>query len=601
MSTIPSQSVENKKEDTNIGSSNEAGTLNSFLRKGFTVEQAVLELVANSLDSFDNLNKSSHPNITETIYFDVGYSETLMMDNAAAMDWDDLETYWDFNRENHSSDNSRGVSGIGGKVALIIASGIKKVKGWTVKPGQLGNSFTADFEEMYKEGKYIGKVQRQKMTEDEMRKFYKMYQDRGMLNEAGQAHGTVLFIPTNDKFRNILIQNFIEPAQCEINPLYRIGSVFGSDKVQFVFNDYETGKSSLNMYDYFGFEQKDYYRGFDTFDIEFWRDEKKKQDRFLYKSEQEGYIEFPVNGRGCAKEAVFGTDVESTIGQKLIAKLQLNVGLLRDKKIFDEEKPELIGGGVIETDYHVSTIGYVGSQNAQAANAVKNKFNDEFLSLTRIRRNKQIIGVCATERPVGTARGSGPSLFKHKLMQSELSLKPVSKQKHDENPLDGISGAQENKNQHNPESLPKNLVRLIDYLVTEKGNSVWNWMGDMVKNKNPSPPKKADEAKKEREEAKRAAEATRQKKLEEEAAKKKLEEEAAKKKKAEETAAASKQVDNTKKADDVGKQNVGPFRRGAVEGGELIDELQRVLASVKRGEQYKGLHVELFNNLGKIQ
>lgn len=597
MSTIPSKSDEKEHNNTNIGSSNEAGTLNSFLRKGFTVEQSVLELVANSLDSFDNLNKNSHPNITETIYFDVTHSNTLVMDNAAAMSWDDLEKYWDFNRENHSSDYSRGVSGIGGKVALIITSGIKNITGWTVQPGQIGHSFSANFEEMYKEGKYIGKVTRQKMTEDEMRKFYKMYQERNMLNENGHAHGTILFIPTNDKFRNVLIQNFIEPAYSEINPLYRIGSVFGSDKVRFVFNDWEKGKHSLNMYDYFGFEQKDYYLGFDTFDIEFWRDEKKKQDRFLYKTQCDGYIEFAVNGRGCAKEPVMGTDVESTIGQKLIAKLQLNVGLLRDKKIFDEEKPELIGAGYIETDYHISTIGYVGSQNAQAANAVKNKFNDEFLSLTRIRRNKQIIGVCATERPVGTARGSGPSNFKHRLMQSELSLKPISKQKHDENPLDSISGAQENKNQHNSESIPKNLVRLIDHLVTEKGNSVWNWMVEMVKNKN-QPPKKADDVKKEKEEAKKAAEAAKQKKAEEEA-KKKADEVA--RKKAEEEAKKAEEDANKSKEQNVIVQNVQGFRRGGVEGNEVFTEIERVRAKINKKQVYTGAFVELFNILRKIE
>jgi hypothetical protein len=105
-------------------------------------------------------------------------------------------------------------------------------------------------------------------------------------------------------------------------------------------------------------------------------------------------------------------------------------------------------------------------------------------------RNNQEIGLIPPEVSVGSARADGCAYLKIKLVQCEVSFNPVSS--HD-NLQDKIMNVQENKNQHDGESLPVNFTRLIAEIKDKKAVEIWRSLEAMANAKYqedhpPSPP-----------------------------------------------------------------------------------------------------------------
>ena len=93
------------------GNIDEHGYLNGLNTKGFNVPKSLLELVANSIDA-----KATR------IDFKVLEHHTLIIDNGTGISIDNTRHMFSMHRENHSNDNSSGIAGVGGKIALMIAS-----------------------------------------------------------------------------------------------------------------------------------------------------------------------------------------------------------------------------------------------------------------------------------------------------------------------------------------------------------------------------------------------------------------------------------------------------------------------------------------------
>ena len=101
-------------EKTNIqcGSFNERGFINSLKRKGFNFNRSVSELIQNSIDSGATFVK----------FIKNGDEEFILMDNGKGMTKLNLINMWDAYRENHTDDESGGVSGLGCKPSTFILS-----------------------------------------------------------------------------------------------------------------------------------------------------------------------------------------------------------------------------------------------------------------------------------------------------------------------------------------------------------------------------------------------------------------------------------------------------------------------------------------------
>ena len=93
------------------GSLNETGIIKSFKRQGFNHSKCIMELVANSIDAGAN-----------SIEFRVDRNYIYIIDNGRGMTKENLRDMFDLFRENHLSEKSMGISGLGGKVATCILS-----------------------------------------------------------------------------------------------------------------------------------------------------------------------------------------------------------------------------------------------------------------------------------------------------------------------------------------------------------------------------------------------------------------------------------------------------------------------------------------------
>jgi hypothetical protein len=297
--SIPSNANEIINEYFTTGSVNHRGLLEGNNSLGFTTELNITELDANSKDAFIKLNTMYLSEYQPKILWDVKLSNSYISDNASGMTRQDLEHFWDYFCQNHANDITSGRSGIGGKVALQLLSNQTEVEGFTSTLGGELLYFKVPFKQMLETGEIKDMIKFRTATIDEKSKIYNYYKDNKMLNQKGEFHGTQFIFPKNEELRDILSENYKEPALCNLNPLYREGVVFGNEVIEFIYKDFETGEHQLTMYDYFGGNKTDYYLGFDENIIEVWQDLKKPTYfRFLSKNDNNEYIEYPKSGSG---------------------------------------------------------------------------------------------------------------------------------------------------------------------------------------------------------------------------------------------------------------------------------------------------------------
>ena len=94
-----------------IGSFNESGFIKNFDRHGVNENMASLELASNSIDAG-----------ADTIDFVVCNDSIKLIDNGKGMDDKEIVNMADLYRSNHMLEESIGISGIGGTMALCAYS-----------------------------------------------------------------------------------------------------------------------------------------------------------------------------------------------------------------------------------------------------------------------------------------------------------------------------------------------------------------------------------------------------------------------------------------------------------------------------------------------
>ena len=610
----------------NIGEICERGYLESMMRKGITPELAFSEMVGNTMDAFDAYDKK-YPNnhINKQFRCENGQKETRMFDNAIGMTVDETVRMLKLQHENHAHDTSRGVSGVGAKIAMINLSNKTPVKICTRQPGATrGHTITIPWDKIYTDYKYTGMMKglMKNMTEEEERIFYEERKRNGMLNEKGEAHGTTFeFIKSNSILRDVIIRNMKSiktlndennekkvkkvkkvknekkenKSKLTINPLNRIGCVFGRDKVKITCKDYELGEFNMNMYDYFGGNPEEYYLGISTYPIEHWYSKEQNEDRFIYR-DGDTVLEITKSGNGYHKKPE-----ESTINMQGYIKVGINplkVGLRCDKNIFDYDNPKLITAENITCEYNDIHVGD----------------DKKFLGSTRLVRNGQIIGYIRSEVKISSARGGGQTYFSTLVVQSELLSNPLSTQGN--NPQDRIFGVQEIKGYINPSSHPLNLSRLVEHLRLCKSNEIWEMFQKKVNERQEVEDEVEDE------EVEEEVEEV-EDEVEDEVEEVKVPEvpevevvevkvvsepvvevvevkvvsepvvEVVEVKVVSETVVEEEKVEESKKT--IKPHEVGPFRRGGVTGKELIQEMERFIKMIDPESIYIDRCIEIYN------
>ncbi len=298
------------------------------------------------------------------------------------------------------------------------------------------------------------------MTEEEKAWFVQHRQENGMIAEGGEAHGTTLQYSTNDMLRDLIHANFLPIAESELkDPLDRIGCVFGHDDVAVSYKDYERGMLQLDMYNYFGLPQSHFYKGYSEVPVEQWTSHDLTHHRFIWRRGEQPW-EINKNGRGYSKD--LGLSTKNLQGYTHVGNYTVKVGLRRDNQVFDITNPRPIGGEKRIDSY---TMLHIGD-------------DPKFLAANKLVRNNQVIGLIPPEISSGSGRsGDGWNNFRMNIMQCEVLFNPVSSQL---NPMDSAQNVQENKNQHNGDSLPSNFTRLIKEIKTEKAKEVWEYFQGLL-------------------------------------------------------------------------------------------------------------------------
>ena len=426
------------------GDINERGYVNSFKRRGFTPAKCLLELGANVLDSMDKMPQSSIKGLT----FVVEREYIKMIDTAGGMNKDGATAMFSIHNENHSSDSSRGVSGLGAKPSMFILSQETPVDIYTRKIDGDFIHICAPWDEIWRLGKYTGMVKITSMTEEEKEVF---------MAERETSHGTTIRFRYNDILKNIIEANFTSSTSSELtNPLDRFEFVFGRDDIVMLYKHYEDGIKELEQYNYFSGTDADFYRGRSEATIHQYT--RGTDTRFIWMKGDE-MMEILKRGSGVAKTAALS--VANLIGYTCIGKYTIKTGLRVDSEIFNPIQPAFPQNGAFG----------------------KNINNDTFLGSYKLVRNNQLIGlVLPPDHTIAAARGAAESWLKHILVQTDISFNPISSQN---NAQDMAMNIQENKNQFDGTSLPKQFTRLVKSIHEEKAAEIEAYFIEMTR---PVPP-----------------------------------------------------------------------------------------------------------------
>ena len=173
------------------GKIDERGYMNAMNKKGFNSSRALSELYANALDA--GAKKIVAKIVDKFIW---------IIDDGQGMDISGHENLWDAQRENHSDDNSTGVSGFGAKPSTKQLSKNTTVSYYSkTKDGNYCKSVTP-WGKMVSEGKYTGMIKITEMNSDEIDKFVKLCHGKS---------GTIIQFEYNYFIRDEILKQFNDP------------------------------------------------------------------------------------------------------------------------------------------------------------------------------------------------------------------------------------------------------------------------------------------------------------------------------------------------------------------------------------------------------
>ena len=449
-------------EIVQVGRIDESGYLNGFGRRGFTFPKCILELIANILDAMENVEYSTEN--PPTILFEESHTHTRLIDNASGMGVDAATNMFAMHRENHAGTPRRGVSGIGAKPSLSILSNKTDVQIYTHTHNGPYLKIIVPWAQIHREGKYTGMVSIQQMSDIEITEFNNERACNKMLNASGYAIGTTIVFKNNDKLHNVIEDNFTIKSDLQ-NPLDRISVVFGRENVNILYRRAgDTDARLLQLYNYFDGLQSNYYKGINEEVIEQWNSRTTDDVRFIWsRSDGEDY-EIEKKGRGYATTI---SEVNNNLsGFKRVGKYTITTSMRYDPAIFNSEAPAEI---TAEDKMNTYDAKYLDSEN---------KINKNYLTHYKLVRNNQVIGLIAPpDISTNNARANGQARFYIQYLQTYILFNPVSTQN---NPQDEVMGIQENKNQFNGDSIPKNFTRLVRAIRESHGDCIWNYFTTLI-------------------------------------------------------------------------------------------------------------------------
>jgi len=423
------------------GSINEAGFINSLKRKGFNINRCLSELIQNMIDA-----KSK--NIT----IDISNCDIIrFIDDGNGMNLVKLTNMWDTYRENHSEEESGGVSGLGAKPSTLVASKNTEVKLFTKSGNDDYIKAIIPWDKIIEDTTYTGNITFDKMNESEINMF-KKYNNKT---------GTIIQFIYNPELSDAIKQQFKSPKLIT-DITQRVDCIFSKFPCNIKYtNSEETGEISLRKYGYLNDILDVYYLKTDNTIIVFRMLD--KEIIYAYEESEGTYKYYKKDRSGAAYRL---TNLVNWREGTEIGTIRVVCGMRKDNNYFDFSEPTIPGASKVLLEYDDS---YFDNEDSI-------KYD---LWYPGVVRNSQYIGPIKSLPRLNpnSGRANGQACLKCHHIRTSIEYNVNSSQ---DNIMDEIMGIQENKNQLNSHNMDKGFLRLIEDNMKTTSDKIWKIFEDRV-------------------------------------------------------------------------------------------------------------------------
>ena len=435
--------------ETQVGNIDEQGYLNGLNTKGFNHFKALLELSANSIID------AKAKNLT----FEIKDDTILIIDDGIGMSKIKFKNMFSMHRENHSTDHSSGIAGVGGKIALMILSNKTLVEVFSFD-GSKYNKAIVPWDRMFEEGKYTNMITTKPMTTEEIVWF------KTKLTNTG----TIIKFKYNKTTFNAIECNFKKPKDEVTNLNDYIYIVFGKYNGKIIYRNLTINKEKdfqLEPYNYFGGDHDEYYTGKSKEIIHHYYNEETEDSRYIYYNEEDKLsYEFKKKNGGYSKNIEPISDKLDDYSE--VCKYEVVTGQRKDVLLFNDAVPN--------DSVNIEYVNSAGEKNCSYDKRLIETTITNYSSYFRkgsLYRNTQKIGDFEmTGHKANSARANAESKHKINNVRTEVSYAPVS---YHGNIPDKVMGIQENKNQWESKDMPVSLTRMFEHFHNKKATEIWKY------------------------------------------------------------------------------------------------------------------------------
>ena len=450
------------------GSISEYGLIMDLLRCGFSIFTSLCELIANVYDKGGNrvgfivdpmCTISDNPMI-------------YIVDDACGMTIDDLDKkLCCLLNENHFDEQTSGISGKGGKAAMLVLGKKSLVTVYSKKNNEYSKAIIPYDKICNRDDstQWTNGIIFSTMTEDEIKKFNKL---RKIHNISQDNSGTVVEIQYFEDVHDIILKNFVVEERKKLFPCDRFDVVFGNQITNpgsFSLYDYSSGLSeyTIEPYNYLHGARHEYYNGRFENRIDVYQ--KSNDIRYIWiKDDQDEskWEELKKDKRGWRKKP---TRAGNLCGYKKIGEFILYNGIRKDANFFNEENPKNYSKPKNFGEYNDKFYDSKGE---------KGELSEHISQCALVRNSQRVNRFPIDGFKASSARASRTAFAKICLFMSELEYSVTCTQ---DNIMDKLIGIQSNKNQINHQDFPVQLMRLISHIKDTNWNIIEDYFANKIK------------------------------------------------------------------------------------------------------------------------
>ena len=446
--------------DTQIGTIDEKGFINSLDRDGISFIRGIFELIGNSIDG-------KCKNFTIIIEDE----KIMFIDDGKGMTSDDLKNAFSFYKSNHSDDESIGVSGYGLKAALKKLSNNKIATVYTHSKDSNYIKAIVNWDKIIKDEKYTGNIVDKAMEQKEIDLFNKYN---------SKCIGTMIEIPFQTELYDTIIIQFKKNVngdflRYELEPSCRIDFIFGNfqNELNIQCKDKTKQKEyTVDFYNPHGLD-KIQYLGPETLS------QKIHTIRMFKNIDGEYIFATPINDtiyhffKNDTANTCNGIDNIYTdkipYGFNHISDFKQKISFIKPKiSYFNTDKP------VLPTQTGLTSINEYDDNFYGKSKQTSYKNNKMLYTRNNSRIGNIKIGpMCQT---------GGQNTYNNKFIKLHTSTELYSNTKSTQiNEVDEYMQIQKNKHQYSPDiNKMKPLIRLCEFNRKEFSTQLWKWIINKV-------------------------------------------------------------------------------------------------------------------------